>query len=172
MDAADVEHYFWRAAETQRLQHRVAELEEIVRQQQRHTNALASFSPATLRPTFEQLSHIAKLEPDWDSYGADPPSAAVIGEAARLIVAVMERFSPMAGESARPWAVAPFSGGVQVEWRTKTGALEVEIRPGGQFGYLLEEGMDSNPRYEEGDDIHLEEVLRLIARILQPTPKG
>jgi len=120
----------------------------------------------SMQPTLQRISQFADLGHDWDSYGAAPPTTKALIEAIRLATGMAERFAPAVGQRALPWMVAPLAdGGVQIEWRGASGALEVEISPEGQFGYLLETGHGSTTSYQEGDHVSGEEVEHLLASV-------
>ena len=157
-------------AELHELHHRVTELEDVIRRQAQEIAATSSMQQrprVSLQATFDRLDKIAALEPNWDSYNAEPPTARAVAAAGRLASAAVELFAGSAGESARPWAVAPFSRGVQLEWRGRRRALEVAVNSQGHYGYLLEEGDGPQSRYEEGEGVELEGILDLLARVLE-----
>ncbi len=114
------------------------------------------------------LARIEKLEPNWDSYGSEPPSAVAIATARDLVWTVLQQMFVLFGERAIPYSIAPLSGGgVQIEWRGSTGAIEVEIGPEGKFGYLVARGKEPPQEFEEGDDIPKLSALGLIRSIIQ-----
>ena len=76
-----------------------------------NTNVLFSMLDMTARLLY--------LEPNWDSYGAPPISKAAISEALRyLLTAPEERLGPA-------YAMPRNDGGVVLEWRLRTGTLEL-----------------------------------------------
>lgn len=115
-----------------------------------------------LQPAFERLEKIAALEPNWDSFGAIPPTSPAIARTGHLMVAVAERSNDLLRVRVRPWAIAPLSGGVQLEWRFASGAVEIEIDSAGNLGYLLDRGEGSDRRYEEEDDISFDRAVELV----------
>ena len=123
----------------------------------------------TLHDAYARLGELAKLEANWDSYGADPPTTQAIAVASGLLNLLAERLADSVGERIRPWFIAPVAnGGVQLEWRGPDRAVEIEIGPGGVIGYLVEEGCAPRVRLAEDDDISLEEALGPIARVIAP----
>ncbi len=131
----------------------------------------SSYTPLAdyLQPKLSRLDGLASLQRDWDSYGAEPIAARAIGVARRLIQTVAELFSQLAGEDAAPYAVAPLvDGGVQVEWRGRAGAIEVEISPDGTLGYLYVKGHEIDSPHEEQDDVSFPDVLELVAKVIIP----
>lgn len=120
-----------------------------------------------LKPTRERLSKLARLRADWDSYGANPVSGAAVVRTDRLLSEFVTSFGDLIGTGIRPYAVAPLAnGGVQLEWRSPDGFLEVEVGPDGDLGYLLAEHQGNDRVFEEGDGVTAAEVLELAARIL------
>lgn len=82
--------------------------------------------------TDERLAHLATLQKDWDSYGADAPWPDALAVARRLV----ELFR-------HPPVIIPCSdGGVQLEWYMGGFEIEIAIQPRGQIGdddiYLLD----------------------------------
>jgi hypothetical protein len=87
----------------------------------------------------ETLDEIARLEDNWDSYGAQRPTAAAISAAHVLLGRLWDELGPRVNDHAVPWAVAPLAdGGVQCEWRGATSIIEVEIDSTGTMRYLVE----------------------------------
>jgi hypothetical protein len=123
----------------------------------------------SLHSAFQRLAELSTLEANWDSYGADPPTSQAIARANQLLSSIAGSLTAPGGGDARPWFIAPVAdGGVQLEWRGRHGAVEVEVGPSGRIGYLLEDGPEPHRRSEEDDDISLEAALGLIARIITP----
>lgn len=121
----------------------------------------------SLQPTLHRIAQFADLAPDWDSYGAEPPTAKALLGAARLAAMMAEIFAPVAGQRALPWTVVPLAnGGMQLEWKGPEGSLETEIAPDGRLGYLLETGQGAGVSYQKGDDITDQELERLLALVL------
>jgi len=134
----------------------------------------ASVSPdagSTIRPLLEgalrRIAQFAQLQPDWDSYGGDPPSQVALAEAGRWVEIVGDLFGPRAGTAAAPYSVAPLAdGGIQLEWRGVNGTVELEVGRNGELGYLLVASEDSGTHTEEVDDASWSDVLRLLFRML------
>src|SRR4051794_29719413 len=83
-----------------------------------------------LKATIKHIAQFADLEPDWDSYGGDPPSPVARAEAGRWVEIVAELFEARVGNTAVPYSVTLLAnGGVQVEWRGRGGIVELEIGP-------------------------------------------
>jgi hypothetical protein len=100
---------------------------------------LPSRSRLSFQAARDTLDDLARLLPDWDSYGAAPPTAVAISAAHGLLANVAKRYVDASDEDALPWATAPLAdGGVQFEWRGPGGAVEVEIGPDGAMTFLRE----------------------------------
>lgn len=112
------------------------------------------------------LQRIADLPADWDSYGSAPPTTVAVGTARRLINTVYRDSLLSARAPSLPFSVAPLSGGgIQLEWRGETDAIEVEIGPEGAFGYLLLKGTERSPDSEEKDDVSESRILELVRSV-------
>lgn len=115
-----------------------------------------------------RLAELLTFEPDWDSYGGDPPTADAVDAARNLLQTVRERFSAAPADAIRPFAIAPTAdGGVLVEWRSLGRTIAILIGAEGSLGYLLTEGEGAVRRYEEADNVSWEVVLDLIHRALR-----
>jgi len=117
-----------------------------------------------LQSARESLGELSRLQPGWDSYGAEPPSERAIFVAAGLLAAVEESLAAILTEKIQPYVIAPLNhGGVQIEWRAPKRVLEVEIGPQGHLGYLLAVGEGENRQFDEADGVARSDILRLIA---------
>jgi hypothetical protein len=68
----------------------------------------------------KRVNEFADMEPNWDSYGAKPISKDCISKAIELLDK-MDKDVP-------PPFVAPLpSGGIQFEWETESGYMEIVI---------------------------------------------
>lgn len=77
---------------------------------------------------FARLQEYETLEPNWNSYGADPIASIAIDNA-RVVLMAMESL-----RVSNPPAVAPLaSGGVQVEWSEDGHYLELEFAADGSI---------------------------------------
>ncbi len=115
----------------------------------------------------KELQRIERLQPNWDSYGSEPPTRLAIEAASRLIWNVY-RCSVYAGKRpAIPYAVVPLSGGgAQLEWRGDGGAIEVEISSEGVFGYLLIRGSEPSREFEERDNVPQLRLMELVLSVI------
>jgi len=102
-----------------------------------HTTAFELMASSSAK-----LDELARLEPDWDSYGARPMTAIAINQANKLLIDVARHYLELGllhVLRTKPWFIAPLAdGGIQIEWKSNRGALEVEIGGDGQIGYLIE----------------------------------
>ncbi|HWS83221.1 MAG TPA: hypothetical protein VN207_03075 [Ktedonobacteraceae bacterium] len=120
-----------------------------------------------MRRASDRLDDIAKLGPDWDSYGADPPSPLAITIASKLLLIVDKKFGKLVYEQSQPQVVAPRAdGGIQIEWGTRPVEIAVHADPSGSLGYLYVDRQGDVPTYEEVPSASWDEVLRLIAKVV------
>jgi hypothetical protein len=136
------------------------------------TSAIPAVTKAWKANVLRQISDLADLEAGWDSYGAAGISAGAIEAAKRLLSGVIQRSSARS-QYAAPYAVAPIAdGGVYLEWRTKTGEIQVWIGPEGEFGYLRINQTASGPTYSERHLVPMDEVVRLVTSCPGPQACG
>ncbi len=120
----------------------------------------------------DQLDDIAKLEPDWDSYGGVPPSPLAIAIASNLLRIVHETFGRLAYEQSQPQVVAPRAdGGIQIEWGTRPVEIAVHADPSGVLGYLYIDQQGDVPKYEEVQSASWNKILQLIATVVFTVPR-
>lgn len=77
----------------------------------------------------KRLDHFSLLEPNWDSYGAAAVDPAVVELMRRAIWAFQ----------VPPTVVPTNSGGIQLEWHTKTLDIELAIYPDGHAEFFLDD---------------------------------
>jgi hypothetical protein len=121
-----------------------------------------------LQPTFHRLVEMAALPRGWDSYGADSPSPAAIATAGGVIRRVAEQLGAPAGDRVKPFAVAPFDGGVQLEWREAHAEVEIDVNADGEMSYLYVDKGLAERRFEEGELDGWRAAIDLIAQVLVP----
>ena len=122
-----------------------------------------------LASVHERISGFAALEPDWDSYGAERPSADAIRTARQVLDDLVILYARRFGDKVLPFWASPLpSGGVQLEWRVPASALEleVEVHANGRLAFLLQKGHGASAEYEESNDASLEDVASLLAQVL------
>jgi hypothetical protein len=126
-----------------------------------------TMSEGWMQRVSDQFHDIAKLGPNWDSYGADPPSPLAIAIAFELLLLVDHKFSRLAYEESEPQVVAPRpDGGIQMEWGTQRVEIAVHTDPSGNLGYLYVDQQSDILKYEEVPSASWHEVLRLIAKVV------
>jgi hypothetical protein len=120
----------------------------------------------------DRLEAIAKLGPNWDSYGGDPPSPRAIASATALLETVYGRFGSLDHEHSQPQIVAPRAdGGIQIEWSTHPVEIAVHADPSGTLGYLYIDRHGERPTYREVPNAPLQDVLQLIATVVFTVPR-
>jgi hypothetical protein len=111
----------------------------------------------------ERLAELARLEHDWDSYGAYPPTARAISMAQAMIERTVERL----GERGVPHEIMPIAdGGISLEWRYPAIELGLNACPEGGWSYLLVERDGPGRRSVEGYDLSDEDAGALILRVV------
>jgi len=115
----------------------------------------------------QRLADLARLEEDWDSYGAAPIAPEAIKIASHLMRRVlMHRPYP-------PYFVGPIPyGGVEIEWRNCDKRVEIDVRPDGSLDVLTVTGTGPSTRREARQNVPIMDALRLIEGILEESPRG
>jgi hypothetical protein len=126
-----------------------------------------SGSDPSLATACQRLAELASLEPDWDSYRADPPTAPAVVTARRLIEALARHASTAAGVDSTPYFIAPIpTGGVQLEWTSPANEIEVEVGPDAALSYLLI-SRDGDTERERGQrHVSQAEMIDAVASVL------
>ncbi len=120
----------------------------------------------------DQLKGIAKLKPNWDSYGGEPPSPEAIKSAEFILQQVHQSLGSFDHERSQPQIVAPRAdGGVQMEWGTYPVELAVHVDASGVPGYLYIDQQGAEPLYREVQAASLEDVLRSVASVVFTVPR-
>ncbi|GEM_PF-6940527 len=127
---------------------------------------LAARLKPLVRTALRRLAEMATLEHDWDSYGADPPSAVAVTTASSFLLHVVEQLGELAGERVKPFAVAPFDGGVQLEWRGSQAEVEIDVDSAGELSYVYVDKGLAERHFEEGDGVDWPTAIDLVARVL------
>jgi hypothetical protein len=107
-----------------------------------NTNQVLVILQATNQRAAERIRKLAKLEPDWDGYGGDPPTAEAIKMTAMLLLAIHKLAH---GLLDGPFISPSPDGGLGLEWELDSGAELVLIIPptGTDIRYLLDEPTSS-----------------------------
>lgn len=118
-----------------------------------------------LADALQQLRRIEGLDLNWDSYGSEPPTRRALAAARSLIWRVYEG-SACAGVPLVPYAVVPLSGGgVQVEWRGVSDAIEIEVSAEGALSYLLVRGTGPTRDFDEREAVPEFRIVELVRSI-------
>lgn len=119
-----------------------------------------------------RLADLARLEEDWDSYGAAPIAPGAIKLAAHLMRRVLMHRSYPPG-FAEPYFVGPIPhGGVEIEWRNCDKRVEIDVRPDSSLDVLTVTGTGPSTRREARQNVPVMDALRLIEGILEESPCG
>ena len=98
------------------------------------TSALLSASPEFVALQ-QRFVEIARVEGDWDSYGAARVDSRAIAVAQSLVVDVMRALPGRPISDILPFDVMPLpTGSVQVIWRGRGGTLDLDVSSQGQIG--------------------------------------
>jgi len=98
------------------------------------------------------------LPKDWDTYGAKQIRSDVVQYALTIVFPLVFEGFPV------PKIVPVPNGGIQLEWHTRKGELELEIeRPYGVAGYLECAGLSSIPSNDEVQSEWIRHALSKIA---------
>ncbi len=102
-----------------------------------------------------RLKSLRELTQNWNGYGAEPLVPAALDKAAELLATLADPSTP------EPSVVPASKGGVQMEWHTLAGDLEIEVLPEGVLSILYanaETGVELEPQHVSRLD--LKEFLR------------
>ena len=114
-------------------------------------------------PALAKLDQLRRLGPDWDSYGASQPSSLSLSMARAIVLAMVRHFVV----KGVPTEVMPIAdGGVQLEWRGKSGELALNAAPDGSWSYLLIERDGDERVYTERYGLQDAEAVALVANFL------
>lgn len=123
------------------------------------TSATRSVSDNTsprLAGPLETLTNLARLQDNWDGYGS-PPLRPVALKGAIHVLLASDIENPPA-----PYVGPVTGGGVQMEWRTPTRELELEILPDGSVEYVTvgEQGRMMDGTLPSYSDDHVLDLIR------------
>ena len=125
------------------------------------TAAVSALAEATtansIRPSWwdhaeTRFAHLRSLNANWNSYGAHPLDEKTVDRTASLLATLVDDRTP------EPSIVPAVSRGVQVEWHTLRGDLEIEFLPSGETAVLFTDA--------SGQDIEPKEITQDILRVL------
>lgn len=124
-----------------------------------------------LGPAVRRIANLARLQPDWDSYGGHPPTPLARGKALEFLRRVSTLLWPVAGERARPASISPLpSGGIELEWQGPSSLIAVDVGPDGTWGYLRKRGSGESAEYQEDAGLGEDKLLPLVAEVLAAQP--
>lgn len=112
-----------------------------------------------------KLLEWAYLEDSRDSYHANPIPFEMIKQAIELYSAIYLKLHLL------PIHIAPFSGGIQLEYRENSNALEVEIRGINKYAYLFIQGekendLTDNRTFSEEDNVNQTRIFEMLEQVL------
>ncbi len=114
-----------------------------------------------------RLDHLGALARNWDSYEAEPISPKAISLARTVLCRSIEALERHGAQNVLPFAIAPVSdGGVQLEWRSHTGFVEIEIGSSGALSALVGRGVPSSRIEEERPNVSVADVATLLVAIV------
>lgn len=90
----------------------------------------SEFAPE-YRVVIERLRHIRELPEGWDTYGSRAVQTSALAMAVAVLVAASAAGMPA------PFVGPVSGGGLQFDWTTARGDLEIEVLPDGFLRYLL-----------------------------------
>lgn len=106
-----------------------------------------------------RFGQIRSLRENWDAYGAGPIASTVADRSLALLASIVEPASP------QPSVIPTAKGGIQLEWHTLVGDLEVELGPDSSIAVLFTDaltGTDHEPPEPTEAD------LRALVKALSP----
>lgn len=89
--------------------------------------------PKWCEPVLSKLGDLLNLPHNWDSYGANPVNHEVVEYVIKLLQDLMEDTLPS------PSIVPTSRGGIQIEWHTSRGDLEIQIEAPYKASALFED---------------------------------
>ncbi len=111
---------------------------------------------AYLKPVFERLDVLCRLEAGWDGYVAPPVSFSNAHFALSMLASAWPPDAPP------PQIVPGSSGDLQVEWHSDTTDIELHVRgPNDVVAWRFTEGAG-----EDGEEYHLTTDFEIVARWL------
>ncbi len=113
----------------------------------------------SLVPLGKALDALADLQPDWDSYGALPPSRMVLHYAWSLASGLIDKGMPV------PQVFPTRSGGVQFEWHCPGASLEWEIDANLNTGVFIFDDHRTGERIDGELPGELDLLARAVSRI-------
>jgi hypothetical protein len=113
-------------------------------------------APSWLRDLLAEISALANLKENWDSYGARPIDPRCAEATTNLLLAILDSDTP------RPSVVPTNRGGIQLEWHRAGADLEIEVESPERLNVFFEDGGDGTET-----KLTLTDDLRPLARFLK-----
>ena len=114
-----------------------------------------------------KVADVARLEENWDTYGARKPTAIALANAQGILQATDRTFPGRASEQLAPYFIGPLpDGGITVEWRAGVTELGVDIGPDGVLSYLSIEQTPTGIAHEEHDGVTWGQIAPILSRLL------
>lgn len=98
--------------------------------------------PIRFKSALLRLRSLFELEPDWDSYGAVPPSNVTIIKSIVLLWDLHEYLEGLGENLPGPFVAPVPDGRIQFEWRSGRKEIEIDIGKNGSIQYLLFKNRD------------------------------
>ena len=128
----------------------------------RHLNCNPEEAERTERQMDQLLRKVLRLPESWDSHEGSKIQETVANEAKTILATAMRLELPM------PWTAPGGDGGIGLQWETSNIELYIDIAPGQETTYVLNEGA----RTEEGTltSANTPEVLKQLRATGQASP--
>lgn len=98
--------------------------------------------PEWFKHAVTRLEDLLNLQPNWDSYGANSVNPEIAMYAINLLLELMDDAMPI------PSIVPTNRGGIQLEWHTTRGDLEIDIEAPYRVGVVFEDVVTGEPLEE------------------------
>jgi hypothetical protein len=129
---------------------------------------MAAIPQTYIGPSLQQLDELSTLEDDWNYYGAAAPTPVAISLARRFLEQTQTQVGAIARDRVRPFHIAPVPGGVQLEWVSKDGELNLVIGPTGEMSFLQVNAGADGRNYGEQHNVTWSDAMRQVARNVLP----
>lgn len=118
-----------------------------------------------------QLSELRELPADWDENGAYPVTPFAFRAASHMLASIMVSRNRLLRVRAIPSTLFPLpTGGLNIQWRNRSGLIDVEVAPDGQLNLVRQTGHGIDATYEDSEGLTEDVVLRQVAELtLWPT---
>lgn len=138
-----------------------------------HPVGWVSLAPEEVAAFDRRMTHLeeaAQLPENWDGFGADPPTAAGVAQASRVMTAIAMAVQRPAGAPAGsfiPSAVYALpTGAIQLEWASGEVAIEVEFHGTREFAVLIDDMRQGESQYHERHGVAEAAMLEAVYAVL------